>query len=90
MFPEGRQLRQLHTLCIDYVKNRRPSIFDEETSFPRMITACPALRSLCLANIVSGGSMVAATMHMQCCHQPSSPCQALGSAAVYMQCLGDV
>jgi hypothetical protein len=56
MFPTGHQLPQLRSLCLDCENSARPYVFNEEESFPRMVSACPALHSLRIANIVSEGA----------------------------------
>jgi hypothetical protein len=63
MFPEGRQVPQLHTLCLDY-DGSSERVFSEEASFPRMLSACPALRSVRLAKIVSEGSGLEQLQHV--------------------------
>jgi hypothetical protein len=63
MFPEGRQLPQLHTLCMDY-DGSPECVFDERESFPRFISACPALRSMRLARIVSQGAGLEELLHV--------------------------
>jgi hypothetical protein len=61
MFPEGRQLPHLLTLCLEYSCDSTDHVFrrsEIDATFLCMVAACPALRSLSLAQIVDGDSVV--------------------------------
>ncbi|WIA33123.1 hypothetical protein OEZ86_006275 [Tetradesmus obliquus] len=70
MFPEGRQLPQLHTLCLDYDVLGAVRVFDEE-SLSCIVAACPALHSLYLADSMGGCGLAelahASTLRDLCC-----------------------
>jgi hypothetical protein len=61
MFPEGRQLPHLVTLCLEYSCDSTDHVFrrsEIDATFLCMVAACPALRSLSLGQNVDGDSVV--------------------------------